>query len=91
MQLKTGVGVVKLTVRYGKDPTSGRWGWPIRQQWGLGCHQKMSPGLEDKLAFTLTATASYAEAAAVVQKWGCEVDDSTLHALSQRLGERAEQ
>src|SRR5262245_13984452 len=51
----------------------------------------MSPGLEDKLAFTLTATASYSEAAAVAQKWGCPVDDATLHVLAQRLGERAEQ
>lgn len=51
----------------------------------------MSPGLEDKLAFTLTATGSYSEAAAVAQKWGCEVDDSTLHVLAQRLGQRAEQ
>ena len=51
----------------------------------------MSPGLEDKLAFTLTATGSYNEAAAVAQKWGCAVDDSTLHVLAQRLGERAEE
>jgi len=51
----------------------------------------MSPLLEDKLAFTVTATGSYQEAAAVAQKWGTEVDDSTLHVLTQRLGERAEQ
>ena len=46
--------------------------------------------MEDKLAFTVTATASYAEAAAVADKWGVPVDDSTLHALTQRLGARAE-
>jgi hypothetical protein len=57
----------------------------------LSSHQEMSPGLEDKLAFTLTATAAYSEAAAVAQKWGCQVDDSTLHTLAQRLGTRAEQ
>ena len=50
----------------------------------------MSPGLEDKLAFTLTATTAYAEAAALARKWGCAVDESTLHALAQRLGARAE-
>ena len=50
----------------------------------------MSPGLEDKLAFTVTATGSYEEAAAVAQKWGCAVEDSTLHALTQKLGQRAE-
>jgi hypothetical protein len=63
----------------------------MRQRWGLGPHQEMSPGLEDKLAFTVTATRSYEEAAAVVQKWNSEIDDSTLHALTRRLGTRAEQ
>jgi len=35
----------------------------MRQRWGLGPHQEMSTGLEGKLAFTVTATASYREAA----------------------------
>jgi hypothetical protein len=51
----------------------------------------MSPLLEEKLAFTVTGTVSFQEAAAVAGVWGCEVDDSTLHALVQRLGEQAEQ
>jgi len=63
----------------------------MRQLWGLGRRQEMSPGLEDKLAFTVTATGSYSEAAALAQKWGCAADDSTLHALTQKLGQRAEQ
>lgn len=50
----------------------------------------MSPALEDKLAFTVTATVSYEGAAAVAGKWNCPVDDSTLHGLTQRLGGRAE-
>lgn len=62
----------------------------MRERWGLGPHQEMSPGLEDKLAFTVTATKAYGEAAALAQKWGCPVDDSTLHALTQRLGARAQ-
>lgn len=91
LPLRTGVGVVKVVAWYGQDGATGQWGYPIRQVWGLTSHQAMSPGLEDKLAFTLTATGSYSEAAAVAQKWGCEVDDSTLHVLAQRLGQRAEQ
>ena len=91
LPLKTSAGVVKIRAWYGKDPLTGRWGYPIRQCWGLSSHQQMSPGLEDKLAFTLTATGSYREAAAVAGKWGCAVDDGTLHVLAQRLGERAEQ
>jgi hypothetical protein len=91
MELKTVVGVLKLKIWYGLDPGSGRWGSPMRQRWGLSAHQEMSPALEDKLAFTVTATRSYEEAAAVAQKWDCPANDSTLHALTQRLGTRAEQ
>jgi hypothetical protein len=64
----------------------------MRERWGLRPRQELSPGLEDQLAFTITATGSYSEAAAVAEKWlGRPVDDSTLHALTQRLGERAEE
>lgn len=63
---------------------------PIREHWGLTTHQQLSLALEDKLAFTITATASYEEAAALAQKWGVAVTDSLLHSLTQRLGARAE-
>lgn len=85
MQLRTGVGVLKLEVLYGQDPGDRHWGCPIRERWGLSDHQQMSLGLEDKLAFTVTASASYEEAAAVAGKWGVDVDGSTLHALAQPL------
>lgn len=90
MRLRTASGVVELTVLHGQDPGDGHWGCPIRERWGLSCHQQLSLALEDKLAFTVTATASYAEAAALAGKWGVSVDDSTLHALTQRLGAKAE-
>lgn len=91
LPLRTGVGVVKVVAWYGWDPARKEWGYPIRQVWGLSSHQEMSPGLEDKLAFTVTATGSYSEAAALARKWGCAVEDSTLHVLAQRLGQRAEE
>jgi hypothetical protein len=90
MQLRTSVGVVTLDVRHGTAPASGQWGCPMRQHWGLTLHQQCSPVLEDKLAFTVTATGTFAQAAAVATKWGCPTDDSTVHALTQRLGARAE-
>lgn len=90
MHLRTGVGPVKLSVSYGYDPGSGHWGCPMRQRWGLQPRQRFSPALEDRLAFTLTATTSYAQAAALAAKWGVSADDSTLHRLAQRLGARAE-
>src|SRR5262245_4110496 len=90
MQLRSVAGVVELEVLHGQDPSDGHWGCPIREHWGLSCHQQLSLALEDKLAFTVTATGSYEEAAAVAQKWGVQVSDSSLHALTQRLGARAE-
>jgi hypothetical protein len=90
MHLRGVGGEVELAVWHGQDPGDGHWGCPIREQWGLSAHQQLSLALEDKLAFTVTATGSYAEAAAVADKWGCAVEDSTLRSLAQRLGERAE-
>jgi len=57
----------------------------------LSAHQPLTPLLADKLAFAVTATGSYAEAAALCAKWGCAVDDSTLHALAQGAGAKAEE
>lgn len=90
MRLRTSVGVVELTVCHGTDPGTGRWACPMRQRWGLTPHQQCSPALEEKLAFTVTATGTFAQAAAVASKWGCPTDDATVHALTQRLGARAE-
>ena len=90
MQLRTGVGWVELQVLHDQDPSDQHWGCPIREHWGLTGHQQLSLALEDKLAFTITATASYEEAADVAGKWGVLVIDSTLHALAQRLGAKAE-
>lgn len=83
--------VVELEVWYGYDPQRLRYGCPRRECWGFSAHQPSSPTLQDKLAFTLTATGSYEQAAAVATKWGCPADVSTLHALAQRLGARVKQ
>lgn len=90
MQLRTAVGVVEVEVPYGQDPSDEHWGCPIRQCWGLSSHQQLSLALEDKLAFTITATTTYEGAAAVARKWGVPVTDSCLHSLTERLGSRAE-
>lgn len=91
MHLRSVVGVVELKIWQGQDPADGHWGCPIRELWGLGAHQEMSTALEEKLAFTATLAGSYADAALLAGKWGCEVDDSVIHALVQRLGQRAEE
>jgi hypothetical protein len=90
MHLRTVVGVVELYVWYGYDPGARCWSCPIRQHWGLSRHQQLSPGLQDRLAFTVTVTGTYAQASAVAAKWGCPIDDATLQVLVQHLGARTE-
>lgn len=89
--MRTVAGVIELQVAYGQDPADRHWGCPVRERWGLTSHQQLSLALEDKLAFTITATCSYEEAAALAQKWGVPISDSALHGLTQRLGARAQE
>jgi hypothetical protein len=83
--------VIRLTVTYGRDPATRKWICPQQQAWGLAPHQKITPGLAEKLCFTATATTSYAQAAAVASCWGVGVDDAVIHQQVQRAGERADQ
>lgn len=91
LTLRSQVGEVVLRTDYGRDKGTGKWLCPQQEVWGLEPHQKITPQLADKLAFTVTATGSYEEAAALSAKWGCLVDDSTLHSLVQRMGAKAEE
>jgi len=91
MQLRTAFGLVKLRVWRGRNPTDGGWGIPIRQRWGLGAHQQLSPALEDKLAYFATVAGTYESAAQLARKLNIPIEDSTLRQLVQRLGERAEE
>lgn len=90
MRLRTLAGEIELEVLHGQAAGDHHWGCPTRERWGLTAHQQLSEALEDRLAFTITATSSYEEAAVLAEKWGTSVSSSTLHALTQRLGARAE-
>ena len=91
LTLRTEVGLVKLTVDYGQDPHTQKWFCPQQQAWGLRPHQKITPGLAEKLCFTAAASTSYEQAAAVAGRWGVPVDDTLIHQQGQRAGERADQ
>lgn len=91
MTLRTELGLVKLTVDYGQDAATQKWFCPQQRAWGLSPHQKITPGLAEKLCFTAVATTSFAQAAAVATRWGVAVDDTVIHQQVQRAGERAEQ
>lgn len=84
------MGEIQLTVDYGQNRATGEWFSPVRRAWSLGPHQRITPAWAEKLTFTVTATGSYEEAAAVVSRWGRPVDDSTLHGLVQRVGVRGQ-
>jgi hypothetical protein len=90
MHLRTSFGPVALSVWHGKDSADGHWGCPMRERWGLSAHQQLSPALEDKLAYFGTVTVSYEAAAKLAAKVGIGVEDSTIGALVQRLGAKAE-
>ena len=90
LALRTTIGEIELQVWYGYDPSAQHWGCPMRQRWGLAPAQHTSPALEDKVLFTVTATATYEQAAAVAGKWGSPMDDSTVPVLVQRRGAQAE-
>jgi hypothetical protein len=91
LKLQSSVGTVEILTDYGQVSGGGDWVCPQRQFWAVGPHQKMTPTLQDKLSFTVTVTGSYESAAQLAGKWGCAVDDSTLHALVQRVGAKAEE
>ena len=91
MQLRTAFGVVGLSVWRGKNPANGHWGIPMRERWGLSPHQELSPALEDKLAYFATVAGSYEMAARLACKVGIPIEDSTVRALVQRLGARAQE
>lgn len=91
MRLRTALGEVKLKVWRGKNPADGTWGIPIRQRWGLGPHQQLSPALEDKLAYFATVAGTYESAAQLARKLSIPIEDSTVRERVQRLGARAEE
>jgi len=91
LTLRTELGWVTLTVDYGQEPQTQKWFCPQQRAWGLSPHQKLTPGLAEKLCFTAVATTSYAQAAGVAACWGVPVDDALIHAQVQRAGERADQ
>lgn len=90
LTLRSEFGEIKLKVPYGQHPETGEWFCPLQRAWYLGPHQKVMPGYAQKLCFTATATGSYEEAAQVASQWSLSIDDSTVHALVQRAGARAE-
>lgn len=84
--LRTVVGEIRIQVDYGRSPTSGAWIHPVREAWGLGRTERISPELQARLCHTATVAGSYEAAAGVARCWGSPVSDDLIHALVQRRG-----
>lgn len=91
LTLESSVGTVEVLTDYGQVAGGGDWICPQRQAWAIGPHQKMTPAVQENWRSRVTVTGSYESAAQLAGKWGCEVDDSRLHALAQRMGARAQE
>lgn len=91
LKLRSISGEIILEAPCGKDPLSGRWIFPLRRVLGLRPKQRLSPALEERVAYTAVMTGSYEKAAQVAGKWGTPMDDATLHRTARRSGKRAEQ
>jgi hypothetical protein len=86
LPLRTVAGEVCIQVDYGRSPTSGAWIHPVREAWGLGRTERVSPELQARLCHTVTVVGSYEAAAGVARCWGSPVSDDLIHALVQRRG-----
>lgn len=88
--IRTLGGDVTVETFYGLDSETGSWHSPVREAWGLEAHDRVSPELAERLCRTSTATLSYEKCAEVAGLWGSPLaDDSVIHALVQKAGQRA--
>ena len=89
LTLMTCVGKITIQAASGFSQALQRRVHPVREHWGLAPHQQISPELEARLVFTATTTNSYQRAAKVATRWGTAISDDAVHAVVQRVGERA--
>jgi len=89
LKIMTCSGMIELKTWRGYSVALKRWVNPARHRWGLAPKQRVSPELQSRLGFTVTATGSYQKAAQTAARWGSPVSDDLIHALGQRLGAQA--
>jgi predicted nucleic acid-binding protein len=90
LTIQTTNGDIALKALYGRDRDSGKRVMPLRERLGLRGKQPMTPVLEDRLCHLAVTARSYEAAAEVAVKWGVATDDSQIHRVARRVGERAE-
>ena len=87
--LDTCAGTVSFRTHYGRHPQTGQWQPPIRLLRGLKPRQRLSPQLQDRVAYTAAETDSYERAAKMATKWGTPLVAATIHKHAQQMGQQA--
>ena len=90
MELDTVSGKVQLQARHGRQAQDKKWICPARVAWGLKPYERKTPELQARLAYTVTAVGSYAEAETMAATWGTPVSDGCIHQQVQSLGPKAQ-
>jgi len=81
-------GTVSIEAIRGYSRATGNWHCPVREQWGLAKWARLSPELEQRLAYNAAVTGSFQKAAEHSKRWGSEVSDDAIHALVRRIAEK---
>jgi len=86
--LTTVSGTVSIEAIRGYSKVTGSWHCPVREQWGVAKWARLSPELEQRLAYNAAVTGSYEKAAEHAKRWGSAISDDAIHALVGRVAER---
>jgi hypothetical protein len=89
--LMTVSGCVRIEAIRGYWSASASWVCPVREQWGLANWARLSPELEERLAYNATQAGSFEKAAELASRWGTPISDDAIHALVQRAAERSKE
>ena len=81
-------GTVSIEAIRGHSSATGSWHCPVREQWGLAKWARLSPELEQRLAYNAAVTGSYEKAAKHAKRWGTAISDDAIHSLVGRVAER---
>ena len=90
MELDTVSGKVQLQARHGRQAQDKKWICPARVAWGLKPYERKTPELQARLAYTVTAVGSYAQAETMAATWGTPVSDGCIHQQVQSLGPKGQ-
>ena len=81
-------GTVSIEATRGYSSATGSWHCPVREQWGMANWARLSPELEQRLAYNAAVTGSFQKGAEHAKRWGSAISDDAIHALVRRVAER---